>query len=103
MSNSNVIYVYEDKWNAGKVVYVGKDKNGKRHYEHLNSKKPTKFERILQKNPDRYRFKPILQVLDDEWYEDMEGIMIWVMKKLGLAEHNINNELANSIRLALEE
>lgn len=99
------IYVYEDKWKNDRIVYVGKDKSSdhRRHREHLNTSKPTKFERILQKQPDRYRYKVIIKVLDEDWYSDMEGILIWVLKKLGCADHNINHELDYRIRLALEE
>ena len=99
------IYVYEDKHNDDRVVYIGKDKsfNHRRHKDHLTSKTPTKFERKLQAYPNRYTYKRIIQVLDEDWYNDLEAILIWVLKKLGCADHNLVDELDYEIRLALEE
>lgn len=86
-----IIYIYVDKWNMDKVVYVGKDSNGhiqKRHREHLNTKRPTRFERALQAQPERYKYIALLEVLEDDWLEDIEGILIWTLQKLGTAEMN---------------
>lgn len=101
-----IIYCYEDKWTDDKIVYVGKDSHGdkqKRHKAHLSSTRPTKFERILQSNPIRYRYKVLFQVIDEEWYDDIEGIMIWVLKKFGAAELNLAEELDRNLMGVLND
>lgn len=101
-----IIYVYQDKWKENKIVYVGKDANGeqrKRHREHLNTKRPTKFERILQSNPDRYRYVELLEVKQEGWLDDIEGIMIWVLQKLGVAELNQMEGLDRDIKEVLND
>lgn len=86
-----IIYIYVDKWNDDRVVYVGKDSNGhiqKRHKEHLTTKRPTKFERILQANPSRYRYIELLEILEKDWLDDIEGILIWALQRIGVADLN---------------
>lgn len=60
----NGIYCYIDKQNENKVVYVGKDSSihiRRRHREHLskNNKNNQPFNKVLQRNPQRYKYKVI--------------------------------------------
>lgn len=89
--NKKIIYMYQDKWNGDVIVYIGKDSNGgkkKRHNYHLNTKTPTKFERALQSQPDRYRYVEIAEILCDGMLEDIESLLIFFCKKFGTAHLN---------------
>ena len=66
------IYCYKDLLNNESVVYIGKDSNIATLSRHKNHYKPSRYNeqqinRVLQNNPDRYKYETIYEGEFDEW------------------------------------
>ena len=70
------IYCYEDSLNDNEVVYVGKDSyihENRRHKEHTWNSRYDKqpINRILQKNPNRYRYKVLKKWEESKYHKNL--------------------------------
>lgn len=74
------IYCYEDTLNDNEIVYVGKDSNiaiNRRHKDHFakGNYDAQQINRVLQNNPDRYRYRILKQWKKEEYNPNLANAL----------------------------
>ena len=74
------IYCYQDTLNNNEIVYIGKDSRiatNQRDRDHRNPSKynAQQFNKILQNNPKRYKYKVLKSWLRNEYHENLSNVL----------------------------